>query len=261
MQRGELVTYLLYKIGSNRTYQRTSFDDLDNKAFWCQHGERQELAFVELMKKIKSPFTVSIHPEKANNPYHPDLLVQKKGTDTRLIGEVKIKNSPLFMAESYNVAPQHALTMDLKDSFNYLRWLREGVDIIIFIWVKWEAHKMQREGDGKKYEVLPMRGIWVTSFSKLRNFEERERPGIHWYREHFRKPTVHSETNDPDWFSQLKDFEPRLLQDNGVVKNITSKGYMNQGNVKYPSGHSSGSYVFDLQNEDVFDRIVYSLDE
>jgi len=33
--------------------QEISFKDLDNKAFWCAHGERQEQAFVGLFNKLK----------------------------------------------------------------------------------------------------------------------------------------------------------------------------------------------------------------
>ena len=94
-----------------------SFNDLDNKAFWCQLGEDKEHAFAKVMSKIDSPYQVEIHPEKESNPYHPDLLVNFNSEN--LIGEVKTKNSPLFIADKYGVNPQYALTMDLKDSFNY----------------------------------------------------------------------------------------------------------------------------------------------
>ena len=33
--------------------QEISFKDLDNKAFWCAHGERQEKAFINLFNKLK----------------------------------------------------------------------------------------------------------------------------------------------------------------------------------------------------------------
>ena len=47
--------------------QEISFKDLDNKAFWCAHGERQEQAFVSLFNKlkeegvIKTDLVVEIH--------------------------------------------------------------------------------------------------------------------------------------------------------------------------------------------------------
>ena len=120
---------------------------------------------------------------------------------------------------------------------------------------------MERQGDGRKYEVLPMKGIWVTRFSRLREFEEKAKPGIHWYRESFWQPTKHSMLTEKDWCFSLANFEPRLKNDEDSVTNVFSKGYLVNDGVRYPSGHSSGSYVFDLQNSDVFDRIVYSLDE
>ena len=142
-----------------------SFNDLDNKAFWCQLGEDKEHAFVKVMSKIDSPYQVEIHPEKESNPYHPDLLVNFNSKN--LIGEVKIKNSPLFIANKYKVDPQYALTMDLKDSFNYNKLLKRGIDVIIFAWIRWEAHEMQLTN--KTYKVSPMRGVWVTNFSKIRS--------------------------------------------------------------------------------------------
>lgn len=33
--------------------QEISFRNLDNKALWCAHGERQEQAFVSLFNKLK----------------------------------------------------------------------------------------------------------------------------------------------------------------------------------------------------------------
>lgn len=116
------------------------------------------------MSKIVSPYQVEIHPEKESNPYHPDLLVNFNSE--KLIDEVKIKNSPLFIANKYNANSQYALTMDLKDSFNYNKLLNRGIDVIIFTWIRWEAHEMQLTN--KTYKVAPMRGIWVTNFSKIK---------------------------------------------------------------------------------------------
>ncbi len=62
--------------------------------------------------------TIAIHPEKAANPYHPDLIVNDVD-----IGELKAKASPLFIATKYGIDPQFALTMDLKDSFHYSKFL------------------------------------------------------------------------------------------------------------------------------------------
>lgn len=235
-----------------------SFDDLDNKAFWCNLGEDKEHAFVKVMSKIQSPYTISIHPEKENNPYHPDLLVNINNTDH--IGEAKIKNSPLFIARRYGVNPQYALTMDLKDSFNYDKLLTGGIDLIIFIWVKWEAHEMITSYNGTQrntYKVSPMRGIWVTLFSRLRKKEQSTKPpGIHWYNEQFRKPPIYNINDESNhrWIKELVEFEPRLKTSNNV-KNITSIGYDDRADTIRPTGHSSGSYVFDLSDADIFYNI------
>jgi hypothetical protein len=82
-------------------HQPIIFGDLDNKAFWCKHGEKQEEAFIKTFtylqqqEKIKSDEILAIHPSKQSTPYHPDLIV-----NNQFIGEVKTKNSPLFMANT-----------------------------------------------------------------------------------------------------------------------------------------------------------------
>lgn len=238
--------------------REVSFADLDNKAFWCQLGRKKEDAFVAHMEQVQSGCEVCIHPEKDDNPYYPDLLVRQDGQ--LLDGEVKIKNSPLFYGKKYGIDPQYALTMDLKDSFNYNNLLKEGKDLMIFAWVKWEAHEMVTEYRGQKnsYRVKPMHGTWRTWFSRLRKVEESSRPpGIHWYNAHFRRPPQYSPGNraTADWCRSLLEFEPRLRVSGGDVKNISSRGFIEQNGRRYPSGHSSCSYVFDLSDKSIFERL------
>ena len=234
-----------------------SFNDLDNKAFWCRLGEDKEHAFVKVMSKIDSPYQVKIHPEKESNPYHPDLLVNFNSDN--LIGEVKIKNSPLFIANKYKVNPQYALTMDLKDSFNYNKLLERGIDVIIFAWIRWEAHEMHLSN--KTYKVKPMRGVWVTNFSKIRVKEESiNPPGIHWYYERYRHPPEYNPSKDLNketnkWCEELLKFDPRLKKTNGKVSNITSAGFFTKNGTTYPTGHSSASYVFDLSDKNIFTEL------
>ena len=231
-----------------------SFKDLDNKAFWCKLGEEKEEAFVKYCKRTASKYKIQIHPEKETNPYHPDLLVKVNGIEQ--IGEVKIKNSPFFFAEKHGVNPQFALTMDLKDSFNYTRLLNEGTDLLIFIWVKWEAHVMICGDD--VYRVKPMQGIWVTNFSKLRALQTGSNPPeIHWYKADFRQSRSYKYGEEPEFATKLADFDPRLSRPDGTVKGISSNGYIRSGQIYYPSGQSSGSYVFNLKDNSVFTPAIY----
>lgn len=245
--------YQLYQC-INQQEIPVSFNELQNKAFWCRLGEQKERAFVEVMYKINSGYQVQIHPEKKHNPYHPDLLCIDSNSHA-CIAEVKVKNSPLFMADQYGINPQSALTMDLKDSFNYHRLLEQGTDLLIFIWVKWEAHKMKTAH--KTYQVRPMRGIWLTRFSKLRAYEQQHSPPIHWYKEHFRQPTQH--LVDSIWGQQLLAFEPRL-QHADHIRNLTSNGYLEKNQMHYPAGQSSASYVFDLHDANLFTQIFLHWD-
>ncbi len=234
------------------------FYELNEKSFACKHGESQEELFVHTFQRLKNEgvlntnCSVEIHPEKELNPYHPDLAIN--GSQ---LGELKSKASPLFIASKYGISPQFALTMDLKDSFHYSKYLDKGIDISIFIWVKWAAKSMSMytEKNGlkvytKHYEPLKqLAGIWKVQFSDLREFEKLNEAPIHWYNEKFRQPPKYDlyDTLHEEWIDELIKFEPRLSQDNGV-KSIASKGYVRSFGELYSSGDSSGSYVFDLRN-------------
>ena len=161
------------------------------------------------------------------------------------------------MAKVYKVDPQYALTIDLKDIFNYRnKFLEDGKDIHIFIWVKWEAERMVTPY--RTTRIKKMGGIWHTKISKvlLHLEENRNKVSIHWYRENFRNPYFY-DFNDP-WSQELLDFEPRLVIE-GRIKNITSKGFFipDGQNRRIPSGHSSGSYVLDLSDKPLFEKIYF----
>ncbi|MGR6841763.1 hypothetical protein ACU5DF_23890 [Aliivibrio wodanis] len=236
------------------------FTELNKKSFACKHGETQEELFVHTFNRLQnngfitSTDILSIHPEKESNPYHPDLAVNHLH-----VGELKSKASPLFIARKYGIDPQYALTMDLKDSFHYSKFLDRGVDISIYIWVKWAAKSMSMYKDKggqrnytKRYDpVRQLAGIWKVKFSELRKFEKEHNAPIHWYHENFRHPPEYDTRSisekDKKWVAELIKFEPRLSV-NGVVKGIASKGYTMSNGELYSSGDSSGSYVFDLNN-------------
>jgi len=251
------VAYKLYDFNGNET----SFDNLEDKSFWCKHGEHQELAFVKVFDELKSKnminsnLDIQIHPEKENNPYHPDLQVNGS-----IVAEAKIKNSPLFMARTYGVDPQYALTIDLKDVFNYKKKLIEDQqDLLIFIWVKWEAHKMVTNRG--ETSVRAMAGIWSCNFSKILYFLSDNAhcyPKIHWYGEKFRQPQYYLE--DEEWSEELLDLDSRL-KEGRKVKNISSNGFCTPDKTgrTYPAGQSSASYVFDLSNENLFNKLYFKI--
>lgn len=248
-----------------------TFDDLENKQFWCKKGEKQEIAFVNTFnqmvdRNLLQYDKVGIHPEKELNSFHPDLIIYSKPKTE--IAEVKVKNSPLFKADTYGINSQFALTMDLKDSYNYSNYF--GLDLVIFIWVKWEARTLKTfyvENDEKTYypgekSVKRMAGIWVTKFSKLRNFEIENPPPIHWYKEKFREPTEYDTSTciQDDYIRTLVEFDPRLKNGN-IVKNLTSGDKVEHSGNIFPAGQSSGSYVFDLNNQSIFEKLYFKLKE
>ena len=74
------MAFKLYKDDPRDPPRRNvSFDDLENKAFWCRLGEEKEKAFVKLMTDgLDTEYAVQIHPAKNSDAYHPDLLLKYK---------------------------------------------------------------------------------------------------------------------------------------------------------------------------------------
>jgi len=100
----------------------------EDKAWWCLHGAALEHRFVDMCANHLG-IDGKINPEKATDPYAPDLVVN--GT----LADLKVQNTPFFTATRYDLDPRKTVTFNRKD---YERYLARYPDIDIYFWVDWQ---------------------------------------------------------------------------------------------------------------------------
>jgi hypothetical protein len=136
--------------------------DLQNKHWWCQHGEKLEQAFVRQYPQLG----FRINPEKATNRYAPDLV-----DSSGMRFDLKTQNTPFFQAQSrFRLDPQTTVTFNRKDR---RRYSDSYPDIGIIFWVDWVARKGIFGKPGPKQSTIcvhQMRGVWQIEFAKLYNY-------------------------------------------------------------------------------------------
>jgi len=127
--------------------------DLQNKNKWCKAGEKIEESFIRLYGK---ELGLIINPQKATNPYAPDLL----NIINNKLGDLKFQSTPFFKAKSlYNTDPTYAVVFNLKDQ---LRYVNNYPDVEIYYWVNWIALKFQMWNT--EIIVNPLFGVWTVEF-------------------------------------------------------------------------------------------------
>lgn len=142
----------------------------EDKAWWVEAGADKELDFVERVLP-QLGFSAAINPEKAHDPYAPDLVVNGH------VADLKSQRTPFFKAqELYGVDPQFAVSFNAKD---YRRYCEHYPEIDIFYWVVWQT--TVRHVDGEERSVKPMAGVWRASFPALRHRIEHESVRSHAY--------------------------------------------------------------------------------
>lgn len=135
--------------------------DTEDKRWWCQHGEGLEDRFVRICND-KLGLRAKINPEKKNNKFAPDLLINGR------LADLKVQNTPFFKArELFGVEPTYAVTFNRKD---YYRYLSEYPDIDIFYWVEWKT--LEKEIRGKTYRVDRLCGIYTLPFQEVKKLIE-----------------------------------------------------------------------------------------
>ncbi len=146
------MSYKLFNIKG----EEIKFKDLQNKGFWCKHGETKENVFVNIYGKR---LNLIINPDKIDDIYAPDLFNTKTGR----IGDLKTQNTPFFEAQKrYNIDPQYAVTFNDKDR---IRYNDKYPNVEIYFAVDWQAIRMIN--NGIEYYVQPMFGVWFIPFESL----------------------------------------------------------------------------------------------
>ena len=132
----------------------------EDKGWWCHHGEKFEHTFVELCRAHLG-IDAKINPDKQTNIYAPDLIVEG------VISDLKVQNTPFFVARRYGLDPRHTVTFNRKD---YERYKKLYPGINIYFWVEWT------QTESKFGKVEYMAGIYRLSFERLAKLIEDGAP-------------------------------------------------------------------------------------
>lgn len=145
--------------------------DLQDKGMWCRDGASQEEVFVE---KYGAQLGLIINPQKADDPYAPDLV----NTETGLLADLKTQNTPFFQAESrFGYDPQFTVVFNGKDRERYRSLYPQ---IGIYFAVDWQAVKF--ENDFGVIEVEPLFGVWYIPFRELESLLATAPYHAYWQR-------------------------------------------------------------------------------
>lgn len=167
----------------------------EDKSWWIKEGVRRELVFVdEICPRIDLHAT--INPQKKNDPYAPDLLVDG------VVAELKSKETPFFRAmDRYRIATQFAITFDVKD---YRRYSSYYPDIAVYFWVEWK--QLESLIGGKKYRVDPMFGVWRAPMQLIDKLIKEKSAKYHAYQRRQNDTVGNSKDSfvfDLRWFQEL----------------------------------------------------------
>ena len=123
--------------------------DTEDKTAYCKYGEKMETIFCLEVAPLYG-LEANINPEKENNKYAVDLIVEDFLVDLKTVRE------PFFTAGKYKKNPSTCITINKKDIDHY-----KGRDIYIFFWVKWDS----QERFGVRVSALD--GVWCGHINKI----------------------------------------------------------------------------------------------
>lgn len=145
------MAYSLYDKDGNIV----SHKDLQAKSIWCKDGEKIELAFVS---RYGGKLNLKINPEKATNPYAPDLVFGENH-----LADLKTQNTPFFKAKNlYGIDPSYAVVFNRKDA---VRYYEKYPGISIYFWVEWHSVKFVMGTFENKVQYIS--GVWRIPFKSL----------------------------------------------------------------------------------------------
>ena len=169
----------------------------EDKPFWCKTGQKKEEVFIkEIVPKINR--SIIIHPEKANNPKHIDLL----RTDIAIVADLKTQNTPFFTAGKYykcsgeKFDPQYTVTFNHKD---YDYYSRVYPNSIIYWWVHWTQLQW------KELSVQPMYCVYEVPFEFMSKLIQNQKVPLHRYQHRVGDPINAKDSYlfDLRWFERL----------------------------------------------------------
>jgi hypothetical protein len=142
----------------------------EDKDWWVINWRKEEDSFVNIVAP-RINILATINPEKQNNPYAPDLIVNGE------LADLKCQQTPFFKSYSlYKIPNQYAITFNKKD---FIRYKEKYPSIVIYYWLDWK--ELEKTIRGFTYKVKPMTGIWRVNFSFLKGKIESKKVFLHEY--------------------------------------------------------------------------------
>ncbi|MEI8007714.1 MAG: hypothetical protein WCI48_16020 [Bacteroidota bacterium] len=140
----------------NKNGELVELHNLQDKAVWCIEGSKTEEVFV---KKFGADLQIAINPQKANDPFAPDLIELPNNQ----LADLKVQCTPFFKSESlFGIPPRYAIVFNDKDRKRYNRLYPE---IQIFYWIDWLAVRF--EMGSTNIIIEPLDGVWKIKMPLL----------------------------------------------------------------------------------------------
>jgi len=141
--------------------------DAQDKAWFVAYGQAVEQRFVDEIAPLLG-LPIRIHPDKAMNPYGPDLLIG--GSQ---LADLKTKIRPFFTSEKlFGIPPTYAMSFNRKD---YLRYREKYPSIVLYWWIVREPE--ERYG----IKTCAIEGVWRVRFAELAARIEAGEAPLHEY--------------------------------------------------------------------------------
>lgn len=130
--------------------------DTEDKEWWCREGEIIEDWFLENIEPLL-PYEIIKNPEKVENKYAPDFLLNSYYCD------LKAQNTPFFKADDfYGIDPRFAVSFNHKD---YHRYMQKYPNIGIFFFINWTTLEM--DFGHRICRVEPLVGVWMIGIQAI----------------------------------------------------------------------------------------------
>lgn len=123
----------------------------EDKSWWVAEGAALERVFVAAVAPGLG-IAARINPEKAVNPYAPDLLLERR------LADLKVQSTPFFLAARYGFDPATTVTFNRKD---WERYRRRYPEIELVFWLDWQ------ETTGYGVRIPYVGGVWTCPFRRI----------------------------------------------------------------------------------------------
>lgn len=144
----------------------------EDKNWWVGYGLEREHDFVENIAP-KAHLVAMINPEKKQNRYAPDLLID---TDEK-IADLKTQETPFFTAGRHRgYDPTYTVTFNKKD---YDRYKSLYPTISLIFWVNWGITEMTL--GQRTIKTSKIHGVWRCTLTDITEFITIDHAPLHSY--------------------------------------------------------------------------------